>query len=72
MPAYVEVKDSWTRKSFLEAVAIEIGIRPGRTLAESAELVGEELARSQRLLLVDEADIPRGQERARKSSARSI
>lgn len=55
--AYVEVKDSWTRKSFLEAVAIEIGIRPGRTLAECAELVGEELARSQRLLLVDEADI---------------
>ncbi|MQT13676.1 AAA family ATPase [Segnochrobactrum spirostomi] len=55
--AYVEVKDFMTRKSFLEAVAVELGLRPGRTLAEAAALVGEELARTQRLLIVDEADI---------------
>lgn len=54
--AYVEAKSSWTRRAFLEAVAVELGVKPEKTLHKTAELVGEELGSSQRMLIVDEVD----------------
>lgn len=53
---YVEVRSVWTKKAFLEAVLKGMGIKPGGTIAMMADQVSEELALSQRPLLVDEAD----------------
>lgn len=56
--AYVECRSTWTRKTFLEAVCRELGIRePQKSLAGMVEEAGFELATSGRPLIVDEADI---------------
>jgi len=55
--AYVEARSSWTRKAFLEAVAVELGVAKEKTVTRMADAIGERLAATQRLLIVDEADI---------------
>jgi DNA transposition AAA+ family ATPase len=55
--AMVEVKSTWTRKAFLNAVAIELGVPPSKQDWKTSEDIGRELALSGRTLLVDEADI---------------
>lgn len=54
---WVEVKSSWTKKKFLQEVAKQLGVPTFGTMTDLSEAVGEELARSQRLLIVDECDI---------------
>lgn len=54
---WVEVKSTWTRKKFLAEVAKQLGVPVFGTVTDLSEAVGEELARSQRLLIVDESDI---------------
>jgi len=53
---YVECRSYFTRKTFVEAILHEMGIRPGRTIAEMMEQVAEQLDRSNRPLIVDEMD----------------
>lgn len=53
---YVEAKDTWTRKAFLEAILLEMGIAPATTISKQAEQVTEQLAVSGKPLLIDEFD----------------
>lgn len=54
---WVEVKSVWTRKALTEKICLNLGIPTGRTVAESVEKIGAELAESNRPLLLDEAHI---------------
>lgn len=54
---WVEVKSVWTRKTLTEKICLGLGIPTGRTVADSVEKIGEELAKSGRPLLIDEAHI---------------
>lgn len=54
---YVAIKSVWTRRSFLLAVAREMGLTPRPTIPEIAEQVSEQMALSRRPLIIDEADV---------------
>lgn len=54
---WVEVKSVWTRKTLVEKICKNLGIPSGRTVADSVEKIGEELLKSGRPLLLDEAHI---------------
>ncbi|XQE65805.1 AAA family ATPase [Pseudomonas sp. P3C3] len=51
---YVECRDTWTKKAFLQAVLREMAIIPARTLSEMVDQVAEQLSRSSRPLIVDD------------------
>ncbi|MCU9850379.1 AAA family ATPase [Defluviimonas sp. WL0024] len=53
---HVEVRSLWTAKKFLAAILGEIGIKARGSAADLLEQVSEELARTGRTLIVDEAD----------------
>ena len=53
---WVEVKSVWGRKKFADKVAEALAIPSGRTIGDTVERIGEELAKSGRPLLIDEAD----------------
>lgn len=53
---YVEVRSTWTRKAFLEAILKQLGIRPEKTVYQMMDQVAEELALSHRVLMLDEFD----------------
>ena len=55
---YLECRDSWTRKSFLLALLKEMGIKPEATIAEMMDQASQELALSERPLIIDEVDKP--------------
>lgn len=52
----IEAKDYWTRRSLCEALAIELGLKPKGTVASLADQIAEQLGRSDRPLIIDEAD----------------
>ncbi|WP_457647393.1 AAA family ATPase [Profundibacter sp.] len=52
----VQVKSAWTAKKLCEAILIDQGVKPARTIADMVDQVSEELARTGRPLLIDEAD----------------
>ncbi|HSI41798.1 MAG TPA: ATP-binding protein [Xanthobacteraceae bacterium] len=54
---YVHYRSSWTRADFVEAVARRLGVPVARRLSLTTSAIGEELAKTQRPLLVDEADM---------------
>lgn len=54
---WVEVKNTWGRKKFAEMIARSMGLEPGRTIADTVEQIGEQLSKSGRPLLIDEADL---------------
>lgn len=51
---YVECRDTWTKKAFLQAILREMAIMPARTLSEMVDQVAEQLSRSGRPLIVDD------------------
>lgn len=53
---YVELRDHFTRKSFLAALLAEMGVRAERTIAEMFDQVCAELLLSQRALILDMGD----------------
>lgn len=53
---YVEAKDTWTRKAFLEAILLEMGIKPPATIDKQATEVAKQLACSGKPLIIDEFD----------------
>ncbi|WP_246797797.1 AAA family ATPase [Burkholderia perseverans] len=53
---YVQAKSVWTKKHFLQSILFEMGIKPAGTIAELADQVSEELAASERPLIIDEFD----------------
>jgi hypothetical protein len=52
----VQVKSVWTQRKFCEAILKDLGIQPDRTIADMVDQISEELARTGRPLLIDEAD----------------
>ncbi len=55
--AYVEVRSTWTKRDLIEAVARELGVAIDKRMSKTAEAISAQLAESQRVLIVDEADI---------------
>lgn len=53
---YIQARSSWTRKAAHLAILKEMGVTPARTLYAMAEQVAEQLALSQRPLIIDECD----------------
>lgn len=53
---YVQAKSIWTKKAFLQAILREMNIKAAATIAEMADQVAQELAASQRPLIIDEMD----------------
>lgn len=52
----VQVKSVWTSRKFCEAILTDLGVKPKRTIADMVDQISDELARSGRPLLIDEAD----------------
>ncbi len=53
---YLQVKSTWTKKDFMEALLLEMSIKPASTTSAMAKQAATELARSNRPLIVDEFD----------------
>lgn len=53
---YVQAKSVWTKKHFLKSILFEMGVQAAGTVAEMADQVAEQLAASNRPLIVDEMD----------------
>lgn len=53
---YVECRSYFTQKSLLLAILNEMGIRPGKTIYEMVEQIGEQLALSGKGMVIDETD----------------
>ena len=53
---HIQVQALWRAKTLLQEIVIELGQRPARTAPEMFNQAAEELARSGRPLLLDEAD----------------
>lgn len=51
---YVECRDTWSKKAFLQAILREMGIAAGQTLSVMVDQVAEQLSRSGRPLLIDD------------------
>ena len=54
---WVEVKSTWSRKKFAEMILRSMGITPSRTIGDMVEQIGDQLGKSGRPLLIDEADL---------------
>lgn len=52
----VQVKSVWTARKFCEAILTDLSIKPQRTIADMVDQISEDLAKSGRPLLIDEAD----------------
>lgn len=52
---YVECRDTWTKKAFLAAILREMTIVPSRTMSEMVDQIADQLSRSGRPLIVDDA-----------------
>ena len=53
---YVEAKESWTKKSFLQAILKEMGAVPAKTISDMVDQISEQLVLSGRPLIIDEMD----------------
>lgn len=57
MRAYwVQMKSAWTAKKLCTSILEDVGIVPKRTIADQVDQISDELAKSGRPLLIDEAD----------------
>lgn len=52
----VQVKSCWTKKKLCEAIVVEMGLKSARTIADMVDQIAEQLALTDRPLLIDEAD----------------
>lgn len=53
---YVAAKDAWTKRAFLEAVLMEMGIQPERVIYKMVDQISEQLVLSGKPLIIDEMD----------------
>lgn len=51
---YVECRDTWSKKAFLQAILREMSILPAATLSSMVDQVAEQLSRSTRPLIIDD------------------
>lgn len=52
----VQVKSTWRAKKLCQSILLDLGIPPARTVADMVDQISEEIARSRRPLIIDEAD----------------
>jgi len=52
----VQLNDAWTRRKLCVAILTEMGIDPAKNIPDMVDQIAEELAMSERPLLIDEAD----------------
>lgn len=52
---YIECRDTWTKKAFLQAILADMSILPGRTMSEMVDQIAIQLSASRRPLIVDDA-----------------
>ena len=52
----VQVKSAWTAKKLCSSILQDLALPPARTVADMIDQISEEIARSGRPLLIDEAD----------------
>lgn len=52
---YIECRDTWTKKAFLTAVLREMTVMPSRTTSEMVDQIADQLSRSGRPLIIDDA-----------------
>ena len=53
---FVQVKSCWTRKALCAAILTDMSIKAANTLPDMVEQICTQLARTQRPLIIDEAD----------------
>lgn len=53
---FVQVKSCWTRKALCAAILTDMSLKPEHTLPEMVEQICNHLAKTQRPLIIDEAD----------------
>lgn len=53
---YVQLRSAWSKKTLLEKTCLEVGVPVGKNVAASLDNIVEQLAGSQRPLILDEAD----------------
>ena len=53
---YVQLRSAWSKKTLLEKICFEMGIPAAKTTAANLDVICEQLAASQRPLILDEAD----------------
>lgn len=51
---YVECRDTWSKKAFLQAILREMAIHAGRTMSEMVDQIAVQLSASRRPLIVDD------------------
>ncbi|WP_374293176.1 AAA family ATPase [Paenirhodobacter enshiensis] len=54
---WVEMKSTWSRRKFPEMILKSMGITPRGNIGDMVEQIGEQLGKSRRPLLIDEADL---------------
>ncbi|MDO5648839.1 AAA family ATPase [Paracoccus sp. (in: a-proteobacteria)] len=52
----VQLKSAWRGKKLCQSILLDLGIAPARTVADMIDQISEEIARSRRPLIIDEAD----------------
>lgn len=53
---HVEMRSAWTKKKFLQSILKEMGVKTESTIGDMLDQICEELAVTQRPLIIDEAD----------------
>ena len=53
---FVQMRSAWSRKTLLEKIVIEMGAKPAGTIPQLLDQVVEQLAASERMLMIDEFD----------------
>lgn len=53
---YVQLRSAWSKKILLEKICFEMGIEPAKNVSGSLDAICEQLAATQRPLILDEAD----------------
>lgn len=53
---YVQMRSAWNRKTLLEKILFEMGIKPTGTIPDLLDQISEQLAASRRPLILDEFD----------------
>lgn len=53
---YVQMRSAWSKKTLLEKICFEMGVPAAKTTAACLDIICEQLAASQRPLIIDEAD----------------
>ncbi|AKU21901.1 AAA family ATPase [Massilia sp. NR 4-1] len=53
---YVQMRSAWSRKTLLEKILFEMGVKPAGTIPALLDMVCEQLAASGRPLIIDEFD----------------